>query len=476
MNRLFGEPERRRLKNRLRLGEAKYRAPQVFAEGGEWPGDWQGRTLLALGCHYEMAAEAEEREDVLAQAEEILQLLPTYTNAEGYFGEPYDSECVNEQQLSGNSWFLRGLCKWYSLLHDEAIYARLERIVQSLLMKLMPAYARYPAGKREEGAVDGHLQEKPVDGWKLSSDVGCAFILLDGITDVYATTKEDRLAEVIRGMIGGFDKIDYVANRCQTHATLTAARGIFRFYRTTGETKYLAKVQEIFRLYCESGMTASYANFNWFGKVSWIEPCAVVDSLLLAVQLYRETGEYEYARTANRIYLNAFRLAQRPNGGAGCDTCLCGEESAYKTVMYEAFFCCSMRYAEGLLCLYENAMFERSGTKVLLFPVSCTDGKKTVRVKEKGQNRQIGVQGSGNLQVYVPREAQCDRETDGGFAMLADRDVIRVTMQEHTEERAGLQVRMLGDALLLREDKKYFPAAEKELYTQEEVERRIFFA
>ena len=132
MNRLYGEPEMRRLKSRERLSNGMYCAPQVFSEGGEWPGDWQGRALLALACHYKMAPTQEERDSIYLQAKEILTLLPEHTNEGGYFGEPFDENMVNEQQLSGNSWFLRGLCMWYEITADKNIYRRLERITQSL--------------------------------------------------------------------------------------------------------------------------------------------------------------------------------------------------------------------------------------------------------------------------------------------------------------------------------------------------------
>ena len=145
MNRLYGEPEMRRLKSRERLSNGMYCAPQVFSEGGEWPGDWQGRALLTLACHYKMAPTQEERDSIYLQAKEILTLLPEHTNEGGYFGEPFDENMVNEQQLSGNSWFLRGLCMWYEITADKNIYRRLERITQSLLFHLVNAYRRYPS-------------------------------------------------------------------------------------------------------------------------------------------------------------------------------------------------------------------------------------------------------------------------------------------------------------------------------------------
>lgn len=476
MNKLYGEPETRRLKNRERLSDEMYRAPQIFAEGGEWPGDWQGRALLALACHYKMAPTQEERDSVYLQANEILRQLPEYTNIGGYFGDIFDENNVNEQQLSGNSWFLRGLCMWYEITEDKELFARMERITQSLLLRLIPAYKRYPAGKREEGAVDGHLQKKTVNGWRLSSDVGCAFILLDGITYVYATTKDARLAEVIRVMIGEFCKIDYVKSQCQTHATLTAARGIFRFYRASGETQYLAAAQEIFRRYCEEGMTANFANFNWFGKPFWTEPCAVVDSLLLAVQLFRETGEYCYAQLANRIYTNAFRRAQRPNGGAGCDSCLCEYTKELKVLMYEAFFCCTMRYAEGLLCVYENCIFEKNGQKVLLFHESCSDGEMTVRVSKKGATQQIATEGMPcKAEVYLSSHAKCGNEAEGGFVRVCCGEELTLEDEVHTEKIAGAKIVMQGDEVLLKDENGAAGNWQNCIFmTAEEVEKKVW--
>lgn len=453
MNKLYGEPETRRIKNRERLSDGIYRAPQVFAEGGEWPGDWQGRVLLALACHYKMAPTQAERKNIYEQAETVLRLLPEYTNEGGYFGETFDEDNANEQLLSGNSWFLRGLCMWYEITKDEVLLARLKKITESLLLRLIPAYRRYPAGAREEGSVDGHLQKKTVNGWRLSSDVGCAFILLDGITDVYATTKDARLAEVIRIMIEEFCKIDYVKSQCQTHATLTAARGIFRFYRESGEAQYLAAVQEIYKRYRENGMTANYANFNWFGKPFWTEPCAVVDSLLLAVQLFRETGEYCYAQLANRIYTNAFRRAQRPNGGAGCDSCLCEYTKELKVLMYEAFFCCTMRYAEGLLCVYENCIFERDGQKVLLFHVQCSDEKTSVHITENNQKQYFSVEGADDkVRIYIPRYTKSDRNNGETFVSVACSEELILEEQFHTEKLAGTEVMMCGDTVLLKDE------------------------
>ena len=73
-------------------------------------------------------------------------------------------------------------------------------------------------------------------------------------------------------------------------------------------------------------MTLDYSNFNWCGRPdTWTEPCCIVDSFLLAAQLEEITGDKRYLTLMNRIYFNSFRLAQRSNGGAGCNYCLTEE-------------------------------------------------------------------------------------------------------------------------------------------------------
>ena len=153
-----------------------------------------------------------------------------------------------------------------------------------------------------------------------------------------------------------FDKIDKYNLEAQTHCTLTAARGLMRMYEITNDVCWLEKAEKIFLLYVEKGMTYTYQNFNWFKKGdTWTEPCAIVDSLMLASMLYKATKKEEYRTYAARIYFNGFASAQRPNGGAGTDTNISDTTSELKVSMYEAAFCCSMRFAEGLWYVKENA-------------------------------------------------------------------------------------------------------------------------
>ena len=77
--------------------------------------------------------------------------------------------------------------------------------------------------------------------------------------------------------------------------------------------------------------------------------------LMLACELYKATNEENYRILAARIYHNGLATAQRSNGGAGTDTIvLDGVEEYLHSKMYEAYFCCTMRLAEGLRYINEN--------------------------------------------------------------------------------------------------------------------------
>ena len=58
------------------------------------------------------------------------------------------------------------------------------------------------------------------------------------------------------------------------------------------------------------------------------------------------------------------QFCQRENGGAGPNTCVKIGQPVLKISMYEAPFCCTMRYAEGLLEYANNSeLFVWDGTK-----------------------------------------------------------------------------------------------------------------
>lgn len=157
-------------------------------------------------------------------------------------------------------------------------------------------------------------------------------------------------------MVGRFLQINLIKVRAQTHATLTALRALLRLEAHDPDPAMLAAIELRYKAYREQGMTEEFENYNWFGRPLWTEPCAIVDSLLVADQLWQATGKPEYLEDAQLIYYNAIAATQHSNGGFGCNTCVCTHEPILRTHAEEAYWCCTMRGSEGLVHSLQFAM------------------------------------------------------------------------------------------------------------------------
>ncbi|MCR4616270.1 MAG: glycoside hydrolase family 127 protein [Clostridiales bacterium] len=336
-------------KNYARLNEAPYDIENVFLGNEGWPGDREGRALLAFLCHYHISGRK------IPCMEQMINELPRRGNEYMFFGDVPEKGTANEQQLSGHSWYLRGLADYVKTFDDPTALRALKSTFEHLYLPALPLYDDYPLQRSSVGGdVDGNICGSG-HGWALSTDVGCAFMCVDGVAHYYAVTEDPHAHMFLEKVIDVFLNADMVARGFQTHTSLTCLRGMLSFYKTTGSEKYLREVMREFARYQQYGMTLTYKNFNWFGrKDSWTEPCAVVDSLLLATELYRITGEDRYRILARRIWANGLQFCQRDNGGAGTDVCVTPEDPVLKNRGYEAYKCCTMRYAEGLRCYHEN--------------------------------------------------------------------------------------------------------------------------
>ena len=105
--------------------------------------------------------------------------------------------------------------------------------------------------------------------------------------------------------------MDVVAIKAQTHATLTGLRAVLRFYAITGDKELLKKVVERYQLYRDLAITENYENYSWTERPGWTEPCAIIDSYLLSVQLWQYTQSQDYVEDAQHIYYNAICHRQR---------------------------------------------------------------------------------------------------------------------------------------------------------------------
>ena len=318
-----------------------YALEQVFHGADyDWPGDYEGRYLLALSCFQEISGDPDP---TLA---ELLDQLPSHLNAEGYLGAIPAAGHRDEQQLSGHGWLLRGLAAAARATARPEIPELARHILRNLAARVAEGLDAYPwnAAQRrlaEGGEVSGNIAGEQ-DGWALSTDLGCIFIFADGLSEADHSFNQDALLPLRQRLLEEYRALEPVAAKLQTHAYLTGARFALR----EGD---VATAERAAACYREHGMTDNFANDNWFGRPEWTEPCAIVDSLLLHLALHRATARPEYLDYARLIWFNAFLPAQRANGGFGCDNCLHGKDSGtrLKVKISEAFFCCTMRAAEG---------------------------------------------------------------------------------------------------------------------------------
>ena len=337
-------------RNYKRLSDSSYyQIGEVFSpESYDWYGDKEGRALLAFVSHYKINKRKIDCMD------EMIEVLKAKSKEGRYHLGPTFTDIIHEQTLSGHSWFLRGLCEYYEQFRDEYALCAVKGVVDEVYMPTRGKYCTYSTDRSQTlaGGVSGNSDSQQ-GSWILSTDVGCAFMSIDGLSHAYKLTKDEKLKELIDEMIRVYLGIDKFSLKVQTHCTLTAARGMMRMYSLTKDIFYLNGAVDIWVLYTEKGgMTYTYQNANWWDRNdTWTEPCAIVDSLMLGCELYFATKEDKYRRTAARIFHNGFATLQRFNGGAGTDSVVTGQRGGADTLcmlMYEAYFCCTMRLSEGL--------------------------------------------------------------------------------------------------------------------------------
>lgn len=361
-----GELLARAMRNYDRLESDIYKPENDFNAGGAsegWPGDKEGRIILGLT----LQAQATHRTP--RYLEEIIGLIPQHLNEKGYLG-PVMKDAILEQQLSGHGWFLRGLCEYYLWKKDPAVKKHIEDIVQNLALPTRGYHKIYPidpdSRKKDAGAAAGTTQNT-VGHWMLSSDIGCDFIFLDGVVQAYSLFPSEALRALIEEMIARFLEMDLVAIQAQTHATLTALRGVLRYYAYSRQPDLLTQVEKRYALYRTVAMTENYENYNWFGRPEWTEPCAIIDSFMVAVQLWQHTGNPDYLEDAHHIYYNALGHTQRANGGFGLDNCPGPQVDTLSVNTDEAYWCCTMRGGEGMASAIRYNYFVSPDDLVLPF-------------------------------------------------------------------------------------------------------------
>ena len=383
----------RAVKSYTRLESPYYRPNHIFKVNIGWPGDWEGRAILAL-VSLSLATKREP-----AFLESILDSLEKNLNEKGYMGDIYPDTEINEQQISGHNWLLKGLLIHYEKTSSERSLHIAKSIIENLYLPLKGRYYEYPSERPShdnKGEAIGKTENYILNGWHISSDIGCAYMCLDGIAYSYKIFKTTQIKNLLDEMIESFINLDLLKLNMQTHATLTAVRGILCLYDLTMEEKYLEYAKNIFKLYTEYGQTLNFANLNWFCTPSWTEPCAIIDSYIIATRLFKFTNNISYLEMSHKIYFNALGYAQRPNGGFGCDACVVpsGDITALSGLGdedKESYWCCTMRGGEGMAELFRSIAYYDQDTLTLCLYNDCQITKDNLLVTLKSKYPKEGI-------------------------------------------------------------------------------------
>ncbi len=153
---------------------------------------------------------------------EILRKVYGNFNEKGYLGKILPEGQFDEQQLSGHNWLLRALLEYFRLTGSRQALGAAEKIVKNLYMPLKGAYASYPLKPEErvfEGRPDGELTGDCINGWYLSTDIGCAYMCMDGLSRAYKVLDMPGLEELLYEMAENIPRLILHGISMQTHAT-----------------------------------------------------------------------------------------------------------------------------------------------------------------------------------------------------------------------------------------------------------------
>jgi hypothetical protein len=327
-----------------------------------FPGDAIGRcinalTLLSRALHRE---ESSSLREIALRSHEL-------KNEDGYLGPRLPESRANEDTLAGHNGYFCGLCEYARWNKDPRALSTLQAMSANLFVPCRDSIALYRRDSEEAAKVNWHLS---------GGDIGQLFLLLDGITRSYALAPSPELKAAIETMIDRYRTLDLVGLGAQTHAMLSAATGILRWHELERRPQDLAFAESLYKQYRALAMTETYENYNWFNRPEWTEACAVIDSYILAVQLWRVTGTAAYLEDAHLILYNGLLPGQTRDGGFGTGPCVGAHGICRAKGHSEAPFCCSMRGGEGLARAIQFSYFLSSDAVTFAF---YTDGSAMLR-------------------------------------------------------------------------------------------------
>lgn len=300
-----------------------------------FPGDAIGRcinglTLLSRVLH----------QPPPANLLEVVRRSPELHNSDGYLGPKLPESRANEDVLAGHNGYACGLAEYCLWTNDPTTRESLKNVVANLLVPVRHAISCY----RNESDAASKV------GWVLSGgDIGQLFLSLDGMTRAYGLLPTPQLKDTIETAIDRYRRLDLVGLSAHTHSVLSATTAILRWYEMQHRREDLEFAESLYKQYRDQAMTETYENYNWFNRPEWTEGCAVIDSFILTVNLWRLTQRASYLEDAHLILFNGLLPGQLRNGGFGAGPCVGPATGKCQTKEHsEAPYCCSMRGGEGL--------------------------------------------------------------------------------------------------------------------------------
>ena len=345
-----------------RLTQPDYAVDRVMAQtvASDWPGDLAGRLLLALARFARAGAPAVDQAVALSDA-----LIGALADR-GYIGDPL-GDVISEQQVACHGWVVAGLLQHFYVTGDCRARDAALRVVDSLLLPALARLDTYPRDRApvEAGGASG-TATAIAGGWSVSSDVWCVLLSLNGLVPAALETGRADLAQAIDVLADELGRLDLVGQQVQLHAALAAARCLADWSEATGDMKARQVAATVYDTYATHARTLNYSAFNWFGRPdTWTEACAVVDSLGLAHTLGRLTGDTRYHEDAVRITYWALGFAERRDGSFGLDTIATTDSPTLTPITYDAWWCCTVRGAVGLLEARENGTWPAADVPTL---------------------------------------------------------------------------------------------------------------
>ena len=362
--RMTGELSKRLSASFDRLEQDFYRPPGLYdAPNDGWPGDKEGRTLLGLILLEQVTGRPAKH------LEASLDMYSRRANAQGYLGPVVVPDAIHEQTLGGQFWVLNAFYEYEASKKNGRVNAWADQILNNIYLASAAAYPRYPITPTERKTQSFQLADGRTGKWDLAPmDIGCGMAgSLDALTDAYRRHPSKETGQVLDTVIKRWMEIELEAINAQLHSTLISTRSLLRHFETTGRKELLQVATDRYRLYREKAMSDNFENHNWFGRPEWTEGCAVVDSFIIAVQLWRYTGEATYLEDAHRIYYNGLSVNQRSNGGLGCNSCPSLENPFLTVISQEATQCCTMRGADGLTKAAQYCFFKSDAGVIVPF-------------------------------------------------------------------------------------------------------------